>query len=325
GYPQAIGDIDAVGIKLINAGKEITATQPITREVLQALQEFAGVTGIHNPPAIATIRLFEQMFPEIPLIGVFETGFHHNVPEPHRTYGIPEHLARRYGIEKLGFHGNSHRHSARRLKTLAPGARKIISCHLGSGSSICAVLDGRSFDISSGFTPQSGTIMSTRPGDIDAQVLTYLQEKAGLSWSELNRMLLTDSGLLGISGTSAEMWELEHFADKGDERARLAIAVFVYQVKKHIGAYFALMNGLEALSFTGGIGENDPKAREAICRNLESLGIVIDPTVNEVALGQEALISSTRSLVPVWVIPADEESLVAEETYAFLLGKNVPS
>ncbi|MGQ9621908.1 MAG: acetate/propionate family kinase [Candidatus Caldatribacteriaceae bacterium] len=313
GYLRSLSELEAIGIKLINGGKKVTQTSLIDDAVLEALRDLAGVTPVHNPPALLAIEIFRRIVPHVPLVGVFETTFHLSLPQAHRTYGLPWHLSTQYGLEKLGFHGNSYRYIAERIATLTPLHRKVVACHLGSGCSICAIKDGESFDVSSGFTPQSGVIMSTRPGDFDAQVLLYLEEKARLSPQDLNHLLTRESGLLGISGVSGEMWEIERAAQEGNLRARLAIEVFVYQVKKYIGGFAALMNGLESLVFTGGIGENDPFIRQEICQNLTFLGISIDPELNRNTVGgKEGKISNSPT--EVWVVPTQEELMVARET-----------
>jgi len=313
GHLRSLSELEAIGIKLINGGKKVTQTSLIDDAVLEALKDLAGVTPVHNPPALLAIEIFRRIVPRVPLVGVFETTFHLSLPQAHRIYGLPWHLSTQYGLEKLGFHGNSYRYIAERIATLTPLHRKVVACHLGSGCSICAIKDGKSFDVSSGFTPQSGVIMSTRPGDFDAQVLLYLEEKAGLSPQDLNRLLTKESGLLGISGVSGEMWEIERAAQEGNSRARLAIEVFVYQVKKYIGGFAALMNGLESLVFTGGIGENDSFIRQEICQSLTFLGISIDPELNRNTVGgKEGKISNSST--EVWVVPTWEELMVARET-----------
>ncbi len=311
---HSIQEIEAVGIKLINGGAEVTQTSFIDSGVVQALQDLSGVTSVHNPPSLLAIEMFQKILPQTPLVGVFETTFHLSIPLPYRTYGLPWELSQKYGLKKLGFHGNSHRYIAERIASLTSRAQKVISCHLGSGCSVCAIKEGRSLDISSGFTPQSGTIMSTRPGDFDPQIITYLEEKANFSPQEINRILTRESGLLGISGLSGEMWELEELSQKGEERAKLAVEVFVYQVKKYIGAFVALLNGLDSLVFTGGIGENDSFIREKVGNNLDYLGIKIDWEKNQEIKGKEGKISSSTSPVEVWVIPTNEELMVARET-----------
>ena len=311
-----IGDIhelDAIGIKLINGGKRAMQTAFIDDTVIQALEEVSAVTPVHNPPALLAINIFRHIVPDIPLVGVFETTFHLSVPLHHRTYGLPWDMTQRYGLEKLGFHGNSYRYITERMPKLTSKTQKMVIAHLGSGCSVCAVLEGKSFDISSGFTPQSGVIMSTRPGDFEPQIITYLQEKTGMSFQEVNRLLTRDSGFKGISGVSGELWEIEKKASEGDERARLAVEVFVYQVKKYIGAFTALLNGLDSLVFTGGIGENDWYIREQICANLDYLGIAIDSEKNRNTQGRENQIG--KGTVEVWVVPTNEEIMVARETF----------
>ncbi len=311
---RSIQEIEAVGIKLINGGAKVTQTSFIDSTVIQALQDLSGVTSVHNPPSLLAIEMFQKILPQTPLVGVFETTFHLSIPLPYRTYGLPWELSEKYGLKKLGFHGNSHRYIAERIATLTSQNQKVISCHLGSGCSICAIKEGKSLDISSGFTPQSGTIMSTRPGDFDPQIITYLEEKGGFSPQEINRILTKESGLLGISRLSGEMWELEELSQKGEKRAKLAIEVFIYQVKKYIGSFAALLNGLDSLVFTGGIGENDSSIREKISIDLDYLGIKIDREKNREIKGKEGKINSSTSQVEVWVIPTNEELMVARET-----------
>uniref|UniRef100_A0A7V4DG29 Acetate kinase n=1 Tax=Candidatus Caldatribacterium californiense TaxID=1454726 RepID=A0A7V4DG29_9BACT len=320
GCLRDLTSLDAIGIKLINGGKRVMETRFIDDEVLAALEDLASVTSVHNPPALLAIEIFRRIVPHIPLVGVFETTFHRSIPQAHRVYGLPWSLSTEYGLEKLGFHGNSYRYIAERIAELSPHHTRVVACHLGSGCSVCAIKDGKSFDISSGFTPQSGVIMSTRPGDFDPQVLLYLVEKAGLQPADLNRILTRESGLLGISGVSGEMWELERAAKEGNAQAQLAIDVFVYQVKKYIGGFAALMGGVESLVFTGGIGENDAYIRESICEGLAFLGIEIDPELNaRMVGGKEGKIS--RSTCEVWVIPTREELMVARETARLIAQK----
>jgi len=320
GCLRDLTSLDAIGIKLINGGKRVMETRFIDDEVLAALEDLASVTPVHNPPALLAIEIFRRIVPHIPLVGVFETTFHRSIPQAHRVYCLPWSLSTEYGLEKLGFHGNSYRYIAERIAELSPHHKRVVACHLGSGCSVCAIKDGKSFDISSGFTPQSGVIMSTRPGDFDPQVLLYLVEKAGLQPADLNRILTRESGLLGISGVSGEMWELERAAKEGNAQAQLAIDVFVYQVKKYIGGFAALMGGVESLVFTGGIGENDAYIRESICEGLAFLGIEIDPELNtQMVGGKEGKIS--RSTCEVWVIPTWEELMVARETAQLIAQK----
>jgi len=290
----------------------------IDDHVIQALQDLESVTSVHNPPTLLAIQIFQKILPQVPLVGVFETAFHKTIPIAHQTYGLPFELCQKYGIAKFGFHGNSHHYISEIISRYTSAHQRLISCHLGSGSSICAIQNGKSLDISSGFTPQSGIIMSSRPGDFDPQVITYLQEKENMSYSAINELLVKKSGFLGISGQSTEIWELEKAAQEGNERALLAIDVFVYQVKKYIGSCIALMNGLDSLVFTGGIGENDSFIREKICHNLDQLGIVIDSKKNQSGVSLPKSIHDKTSQVEVWVIPTNEELMIARETHDFL-------
>ena len=311
-------ELKAIGIKCINGGNRVNSTSLIDFQVISALQELESVTPVHNSPTLLTIDIFQRFLPQVPLVGVFETTFHQSIPSAHYTYGLPFELCQKHGIFKFGFHGNSHRYISEKISQLTTASSRVISCHLGSGSSICAIQDGKSLDISSGFTPQSGIIMSSRPGDFDPQVITYLQEKEKMSYSAINELLVKKSGLLGISGLSTEIWELEKAAKEGNERALLTIEVFVYQVKKYIGSFIALMNGLDALVFTGGIGENDSFVREKICHNLDQVGIVIDSQKNRSNDPLPKSIHNNTSQVEVWVIPTNEELMIARETYAYL-------
>ncbi len=313
---QDTPSLHAIGIKLINGGKKAMHTSFIDDHIIETLEEIASITPVHNPPALLAIRICRVLLPTVPLVGVFETTFHLSIPNHHRIYGLPWEITQKYGIEKLGFHGNSYRYVSERMQKLTTRNRRMIICHLGSGCSVCAVKEGKSFDISSGFTPQSGVIMSTRPGDFEPQIITYLEEKAGFSFSDLNRILTKDSGLKGISGVSGELWEIEEKARQGDERAQLAVNVFVYQVKKYIGAFTALLNGVDNLVFTGGIGENDPFIREKICEDLDALGIALDPEKNRNTIGKERQIG--RSSVEVWVVPTNEELMVAREVFRLI-------
>ncbi|NLJ48681.1 MAG: acetate/propionate family kinase [Candidatus Atribacteria bacterium] len=311
-------ELKAIGIKCINGGNRVNSTSLIDLNVINALQEFESVTPVHNSPTLLAIDIFKKILPHIPLVGVFETTFHQSIPRAHSTYGLPFDLCKKYGIFKFGFHGNSHRYISEKISQLTTANKRVISCHLGSGSSLCAIQDGKSFDISSGFTPQSGIIMSSRPGDFDPQVITYLQEKEKMSYSAINELLVKKSGFLGISGQSTEIWELEKAANEGNGRALLAINVFVYQVKKYIGSFFALMNGLDSLVFTGGIGENDSFIRGKICHNFDRLGILINEKKNQSNISLPQSIHDNTSQVEIWVIPTNEELMIARETFFYL-------
>jgi len=320
GVVSGADDISAVAHKLAHGGELFSGTVMIDDEVLEALRKLAPLAPVHNPPNVRGIEVCRELLPDIPQIGSFETAFHRTVPAKAYTYGVPHKWYERYGVRKYGFHGASHSYVAQRVAQMVgrPAEElRTVSCHLGSGTSVAAIAYGRSADISSGFTPQSGTIMSTRPGDFDPWVIPYMAEQTGMDNETLSRELVTRGGLLGISGLSGDMRDLEEAAEKGHERARLAVEVFCYQVKKYIGAFAAVMNGLDCLVFTGGIGENSASIRAQIAGGLESFGVYLDVPANS-ALRGEGIISTPDSPVKVAVIKADEELVVARQAAALL-------
>ena len=320
GVVSGADDISAVAHKLAHGGELFSGTVMIDDEVLEALRKLAPLAPVHNPPNVRGIEVCRELLPDIPQIGSFETAFHRTVPAKAYTYGVPHEWYERYGVRKYGFHGASHSYVAQRVAQMVgrPAEElRTVSCHLGSGTSVAAIAYGRSADISSGFTPQSGTIMSTRPGDFDPWVIPYMAEQTGMDNETLSRELVTRGGLLGISGLSGDMRDLEEAAEKGHERARLAVEVFCYQVKKYIGAFAAVMTGLDCLVFTGGIGENSASIRAQIAGGLESFGVYLDVPANS-ALRGEGIISTPDSPVKVAVIKADEELVVARQAAALL-------
>lgn len=318
GIVRGLEQIDAFVHKLAHGGEAFKEPVVIDDVVLEAMREVAVLAPVHNPPAIKGIEVCRRMVPDVPQIGVFETAFHQSVPAAHYVYGVPYKWYERYGVRKYGFHGASHGYvSARAAELLGRDDLKIVSCHLGSGTSVAAIDSGRSVDISSGFTPQSGTIMSTRPGDFDPWVIPFMSEKEGLSATELGDILVKEGGLLGISGVSGDMRDLREAAASGNKRAQLAIEVFAYQIKKYIGAFAAIMNGLDVLIFTGGIGENDRSLRAEVAGSLSYLGISLDEQRNKDADG-EAVISQENGAVTVMVIPTNEELRVARQAVPVL-------
>lgn len=321
--PDASGGIQAVGFKTVHAGP-FTGSFLIDETVMAAMEEFRETVPAHNPPYISAIRLFQRILPGKPLVAVFETGFHRDIPDYARVYGVPLEWAQRHGIRKYGFHGSSHRYISRRAPELLsrPAAElKIISCHLGGSSSICAIQGGVSVDNSMGFSAQAGLPMSNRVGDVDVFAVLHVMEKENLSISRTRDILTKNSGLKGISGQTGDLKEILELADEGDERARLALRHFVYKSKQYIGAYAAILGGLDVLAFTGGIGENSPPVRRMICEGLDFLGIAIDEGKNGVS-GAEAVISRDGSAVKVMVVPADEELVVARETARVIMENN---
>ncbi|MGI9860601.1 acetate kinase [Moorella naiadis] len=322
GIIAGVTDIDAIAHKLAHGGEKFQQPVLIDDEVLATITSLSSLAPVHLPPAVAGIRMCQELLPGVPQYAVFETNFHRNVPPYAYIYGLPYEWYEQYGIRKYGFHGTSHRYVAetaagilgRELREL-----KLISCHLGSGTSVAAIKYGRSVDISSGLTPQSGTIMSTRPGDFDPWVFPLIMELTGMTAAAVNEVMVKKGGLLGISGLSGDMRDLEAAARAGHQRAQLAIDVFCYQVKKYIGAFAAAMNGLDVLIFTGGIGERSPAIRAGICRDFDFLGIELDEGKNE-HRPRPDILSRKNAPVTILAIDTNEELMVARQV-AELVGK----
>ncbi len=305
-------ELDAVGFKTVHLRGE-PGTHLLTEEILRQMAEYNDLAPAHNPPYIEAIRIFGQLYPDLPLVGLFEPAFHTTVPDYAYIYSVPYAWYEKHGVRKYGFHGASHRYVSERLPQLlerpAEGLR-IISCHLGGSSSLCAIADGRSIDTSMGLSAQDGIINSTRNGSIDPFVIPFIMDREGLSTDEVRRVLTRESGLLGISGVSGDMRDLEEAELAGSDRARLAIEAFCYGVKKQIGAYAAALGGLDALAFAGGIGERGASIRSRICNGLEFLGIHLDPDRNTSG-PSERFVSKAQSPVSILLIKTDEERVVA--------------
>jgi acetate kinase len=313
----ALDEVEAVGFKTVHAG-ELSGVTLLTGEVLAAMEEYSPVTPGHNPPYLDAIRIFQQVLPGTPLVGVFEPHFHVTMPEKARVYGIPYEWTEQYGLRRYGFHGASHRYISLRAPELLGGVPrerlKIISCHLGGSSSICALDGGKSIDTSMGFSAQSGVQMGTRTGDLDPFIIPFLLHKTNMTLDEITTGLVKRGGLAGISGVGADMRDLEAAADQGNERAQLAIDVYVYGIKKYVGSYITAMNGLDALVFTGGTGEKGARLRAAVCADMDYVGIELDPERNQQCFAQEAVLSPDSARVRVLVVPTNEELIVARET-----------
>ncbi|MGI6284865.1 acetate kinase [Neomoorella humiferrea] len=315
GIIDRVTDIDAIAHKIAHGGEKFRQPVLINEEVLTAITALYTLAPVHLPPAVAGIRVCMQLLPGVPQYAVFETNFHQTLPPYAYIYGLPYEWYEKYGIRKYGFHGTSHRYVAETAaRILGKELRdlKLISCHLGSGTSVAAIKYGQSVDISSGLTPQSGTIMSTRPGDFDPWVFPFIMELTGMTAAEVNEIMTKKGGLLGISGVSGDMRDLEAAAREGNQRAQLAIDIFCYQVKKYIGAFAAAMNGLHALIFTGGIGERSPIIRARICHDLEFFGIELDDVKNEY-LPRPDIISRDGARITILVIDTNEELMVARQ------------
>ena len=324
----SVGDIDAVGHRVVHGGERFTHSTRVDSAVRRELEELIELAPLHNPHNIRGINAaIAALGPDVPQVAVFDTAFHHSLPETAYIYAIPYQLYRRHRVRRYGFHGTSHRYVAYRYRKLTGTSRadtKIVSIHLGNGASACAINHGESVDTSMGFTPLEGLVMGTRSGDIDPAILDYVAAKEGLNISELDSMLNKQSGLLGVSGLTADMRELlDEEAENGDRRARLAIDLFCYRVRKYIGSYLAAMNGADAIVFTGGIGANSPRIRARICADLQWLGIELDASRNDGANNLEANISREGARVATWVIPTDEELLIARDTWRVVTGADV--
>ena len=315
---QLIGNLAAVGFKTVHA-KGVTGCVGLTDDVVKAMEEYRPLAPVHTDIYVLAISVFKSLLPSTPLVGLFETHFHVNIPPEAYLYAIPYEYYEKHGIRKYGFHGASHRYIGMRAKELF-GANKVISCHLGGSSSICAIKDGWSIDTSMGMSPQSGLPNAKRVGDLDPYALLYLMEKENLSTKEIGKILMSKGGIYGISGTSGDFRDIEQGMDKGDKRSELAFKTFVYNVKRYIGEYLAILNGADCIVFTAGAGEHSIRLRKAIASNMENLGVVLDDDLNN-ANPQEGLISHESSKIKVAVIPTNEEFVVASEVKRFLAGK----
>ena len=314
---ENVGEITAIGQRVVHGGEKFNQSVVIDDEVLKSIEEFSDLAPLHNPAAVLAIKAAKEVFGEVPQVAVFDTSFHATMPPKAYIFGIPYEYYEKYHVRRYGFHGTSHRYVSGRLFDISGQVKKensrVIVCHLGNGSSLSAVKNGKSVDTSMGFTPLDGFIMGTRSGGVDDSIITYLMEKEQMSAQQINDMLNKKSGLLGISGVSSDKRDLTAAADAGNERAQLADEILCYQVSKFIGSYAAALGGVDAVAFTGGIGENDTSVREKVCEGLGFLGIEIDKQLNDKARGgAEMKVSSGKT--EVWVIPTNEELLIARDT-----------
>lgn len=316
GSIASMDEIDAVGHRVVHGGEKFTNSVRVTDDVLKGLNEVAELAPLHNPPNIMGIEACREIMPNVPMVAVFDTAFHQTMPEESYIYGIPYSLYEKHAIRRYGFHGISHDYVSKRtaeILGLDLKNSKMITCHLGNGSSISAIKNGECLDTSMGFTPLAGLVMGTRCGDADPAIVTYLMNKENLSATEVNNLLNKESGVFGISGVSSDFRDIEDAAEAGNKRAQLALDVFHNSAKKYIGGYSALMGGIETLVFTAGLGENAALTRSEICKGLEFLGIKIDAEANKVR-GKEAVISTADSKIKVIVVPTNEELLIARDT-----------
>jgi len=318
GIAASMAEIEAVGHRVVHAGEKYACSVKITEAVMNALEECTELAPLHNPPNILGIRACQELMPTTPMVAVFDTAFHQTMPAESYIYAIPYEFYEKYKVRRYGFHGTSHKYVAERAAALLgkPLAEtKIITCHLGNGASVAAIKGGKCIDTSMGFTPLEGLVMGTRSGDIDPAIVTYMRQKENLPQGEMNNILNKKSGILGISGISSDFRDVEAAAEEGNYRAQLAEKVFAHKVRHYIGAYFAELNGCDAIVFTAGVGENDINMRDVICNDLDALGVNLDLVKNKVR-GKETIISADDSKVKVMLIPTNEELMIARDTVA---------
>ncbi|MFH1824152.1 MAG: acetate kinase [Candidatus Firestonebacteria bacterium] len=323
GVIKNVSEISAVGHRVVHGGEAFTDSVIITDEVVKAIQEFIYLAPLHNPPNLAGIKAARELLPRVTQVASFDTSFHQTIPKTAYLYAIPYEFYEKHKIRKYGFHGTSHRYIARRAAELMKKDKygiNAITCHLGNGCSISAVEKGKSVDTSMGLTPLEGIIMGTRSGDIDPAIIFFLEEKAGIKINEINNILNKKSGLLGVSGVSNDVRNIENAAKQGNERAKLSLDMFCYRIKKYIGSYMVVLNKVDAIVFTGGIGENAVDLRAQICGHMEFWGIKIDKNRNE-SKEKEKIISTDDSKVKVFVIPTDEEVRIAVDTFEMVSRK----
>ncbi|MCH5225729.1 MAG: acetate kinase [Muribaculaceae bacterium] len=322
GVVKHLDEIEAVGHRVVHGMEDFSESVLITPEVIEKVKEAYSVAPLHNPANVTGIEAVESLIPGVPQVAVFDTAFHQTMPAKAYMYALPYELYEKYGVRRYGFHGTSHRYVSRRaceFLGLPYEKQRIITCHIGNGGSITAIRDGISVDTSMGLTPTEGLMMGTRSGDVDPGALIYIMERENLDAKGLSKLVNKQSGVLGVSGISSDMRDIEEAIAKGDEKAKLALEMYEYRIIKYIGQYVAALGGVDVIVFTGGVGENQIKTREAICKQFAFLGITFDAEANKTR-GEEIEISGKDSKVHVVVIPTDEELMIAQDTAA-IVGK----
>ena len=319
---KSLSELNAVGHRMVHGGEKFNKSVLLTPEVLEAFAACNDLAPLHNPANLKGVNAVSELLPDIPQVGVFDTAFHQTMPDYAYLYAIPYELYQKYGVRRYGFHGTSHRFVSGEIfkyLNMPVEGSKVITCHIGNGGSITAVKDGKSVDTTMGLTPLEGIMMGTRSGDIDGGAVTFLMEKEGLDSTGMSNLLNKKSGLLGISGVSSDMREVTASMEAGNERAALAKKMYAYRIKKYIGAFAAAMGGVDVIIFTGGVGENRHEVREAVCENMEFLGIKLDKEQNaKIMFGKDGIISTPDSKVKVVVLPTDEELMIANDTKALV-------
>ncbi|MDR3061801.1 MAG: acetate kinase [Dysgonamonadaceae bacterium] len=321
GCIKSLDEIDAVGHRVVHGGEKFNSSVLITDDVVKKMEECIDLAPLHNPPNLNGIYAVKELMPDVPQVGVFDTAFHQTMPAHAYMYGLPYSLYEKYAIRRYGFHGTSHRYVSRRaceFLEIPYEEQRIITAHIGNGGSVTAIKNGVSVDTSMGMTPVEGLLMGTRSGDVDAGVLSYIMEKENIGSQAISTIVNKYSGVIGVSGVSSDMREIEAAVTAGNERAILALEIYNYRIKKYIGSYAAALGGLDVLVFTGGVGENQYSTRQIVCENMEFMGIKIDKDINWGLRGKEAIISTLDSKVKVVVIPTDEEFMIASDTMQIL-------
>ena len=317
GAIKSLDEIDAVGHRIVQGGDKFNKSVILTKQVEEGIEELCDLAPVHNAGHLKGIRAVDALMPTTSQVCVFDNAFHSTMPDYAYLYAVPYELYEKYHVRRYGFHGTSHRYVSKRvceILGLDVNNSKIITCHIGNGASVAAVLNGKVIDTSMGLTPLAGLMMGTRCGDIDPSAVTYLMEKLGKKPQEMADYLNKKSGVVGITGISSDMRDIENAASEGNERAQLALKMYDYRIKKYIGAYAAALGGVDAIVFTAGVGENQTGTREKACEGLEFLGIKIDVAKNATIRGEEAIISTPESKVKVVVVPTDEEIVIARDT-----------
>lgn len=324
GCIKSFDEINAVGHRVVHGGEKFNKSVKIDDEVIEKIKECYDVAPLHNPANMTGIEAITELMPGVPQVAVFDTAFHQTMPKEAYMYALPYELYEKYAIRRYGFHGTSHRYVSRRacdFLGLPFDKQRVITCHIGNGGSITAVLDGKSIDTSMGLTPVEGLMMGTRVGDVDPGALTFIMDKEHLTTKQLSDLINKKSGVAGISGISSDMRDIDAAIEKGDERAKLALDMYIYRIIKYVGAFAAVLNGVDVIVFTGGVGENQQVLRKRVCDHLSYLGVKIDDDVNLSSRGEEKLISAADSKVKVIVIPTDEELMIARDTEAIVNGR----
>jgi len=317
GVIKDLKEIDAVGHRMVHGGEKFNKSVVLDDEVLKVFEECSDLAPLHNPANLKGVKAVSELMPGLPQVGVFDTAFHQTMPKKAYMYAIPYELYEKYAIRRYGFHGTSHRYVSKRVCDylgVKPEDKKVITCHIGNGGSVAAVDCGKCVDTSMGLTPLEGVMMGTRSGDIDGGAVAFIQKKLGLDADGISNLLNKKSGVLGITGISSDMREIDAASDNGDEKARLALEMYNYRIKKYVGAYAAAMGGADIIVFTAGVGENQANMRESVCENMEWMGVKLDVEKNNAIHGEEAVISAPDSKVTVVVIPTDEELMIASDT-----------